>query len=74
MRHAPWGLIDKIREGRLTSLAGLQYGLQFHGRLTSLAGLQYQHTGYSYNLVGVVSPYWPWRSPRLPSLILSVSP
>ncbi len=29
---------------------------KFHGSSTSLAGLQYQHTGYSYNLVGVVSP------------------
>ncbi len=29
---------------------------------TSLTGLQYQYTGYSYNLVGVASPYWPWRS------------
>ncbi len=28
----------------------------FHGRSTALTGLQYQFTGYSYNLVGVVSP------------------
>ncbi len=43
---------------------------KFHGRLTSLASLQYQHTGYSNNLVGVVSPYQPWRTPPLSNLII----
>ncbi len=30
---------------------------KFHGCSTSFTGLQYQHTGYSYNLARVASPY-----------------
>ncbi len=49
-------VIKFVLHHRLSAILGVNHS-KFHGRSTSLTGLQYQYTGYSYNLVGVASPY-----------------